>query len=205
MYIYDIGANAGKFAEAALQKYPDAHVVMVEPNEHLVKLLITKFQNKAVTIIERVVSKTSDIEVDFYLSNADTISTASTEWITNSRFTGKYNWNRTIKKTITIDKILEKFPSPQIIKIDVEGYEFEAIQGLTKKQNKICFEWAEEQEHNVRSVVEYLENLGYAEFGFINGDDHLVEPTMWMTRQECLNQMNMKPQRKEKWGMIWAK
>jgi FkbM family methyltransferase len=204
MYIYDIGANVGKFAEVAFQLYPEAHVVMVEPNERIAQYLATKFRNKAATVIERVVSKVSDVEVDFYISNADTISTASTEWVTNSRFTGKYNWQRTIKKTITIDKILEKFPSPQIIKIDVEGYEFEAIQGLTKKQNKICFEWAEEQEHNVRSVVEYLENLGYDQFGFIHGDEYLVEPKTWLTGQECLKQMDMKPERKETWGMVWS-
>lgn len=205
MYIYDIGSNIGKFADASFNLYPQAHVVMVEANQQLADYLSFKYSDKNATIINKAVSSISDVEIDFYISNANTISTASTEWITNSRFTNKYTWNNVVKKTtISIDKLLEEYPNPEIIKIDVEGYEFEVIKGLTKKQKKICFEWAEEQETNIRNTCDYLEKLGYEKFGFIHGDEYLVEPTSWTNKETCLKEMSMIPERKEKWGMLWV-
>ena len=205
MYIYDIGANTGEFTKAALNAYPQAHIVMVEANDALVSNLVAKFQNQSVTTINKAIAKVSDVDIDFYISNVDVLSTSSIDFITNSRFAGKYSWSRVVKKTITIDKLLETYPSPEIIKIDVEGYEFEAIQGLTKKQNKICFEWTEEQEDNIQKTLNYLESLGYAQFGFIYQDSHLVEPDIWTTKQDCLKSMDMIPSRQEKWGMIWVR
>lgn len=206
MYIYDIGGNVGKFTEVALSLYPNAHVVIVEANDGLISHLSSKFSGKNVTIINKAMSNIENVEIDFYLSNADTISTASTEWITNSRFTGTYNWNRVLKKkTITLDKLLEAYPEPDIIKIDVEGYELEVIKGLTTKQKKLCFEWAEEQSKNIIATCDYLENLGYLEFGFIEADEYLQEPSEWLDKTSCIRKMNMVPERKLKWGMIWVK
>ena len=48
------------------------------------------------------------------------------------------------KATITIDKLIQEYGTPELIKIDVEGGEFECLSSLTQKVNNICFEWASE-------------------------------------------------------------
>lgn len=206
MLIYDIGANIGKFSIACFSKYAECKIVAVEANDSLCERLSNEFKNYNFELINKAISNIDDLEIDFYISNADTISTVSVDWIENSRFTEKYIWNNPIKKkTITIDSLLLRFPNPDIIKIDVEGYELEAISGLTKKQNKICFEWAEEQHDNIIKIFQHLENIGYEEFGHIEGDEYLLEPEVWTNKAKCIERMNIIPDRKQKWGMVWAK
>jgi len=143
--------------------------------------------------------------VNFYISDIDTISTASTEWIDGSRFSNKYKWNKIIQKeTLNLDTMISRYGQPDLIKIDVEGYELNVIQGLSKKQSDICFEWAEEEYDKLNCIIKYLEFLGYYNFGFTYGDDHLTKPEQYSCCNKCLIHNNIVPKRKEKWGMIWA-
>ena len=60
-----------------------------------------------------------------------------------SRF---YNtkYKEIICKKTTIDKLIEKYGKPNLIKIDVEGGEYSCILSLTQKVDLLCFEWASE-------------------------------------------------------------
>jgi FkbM family methyltransferase len=204
--IYDIGANIGNFAEKCFINYPNACIIMVEPNDDLAETLKKKFKDKNVYILNDVVSNINDFEIDFFISYENTISTVSKDWMNNSRFSDRNYWTKVIKKkTITIDSMIDKFNPPDLIKIDTEGHELYAIKGLTSKQKKICFEWAEEQYENIIQTFNHLENLGYRDFGFIYGDDYLLEPEYWTNKKECIKTMDMIPYRKDKWGMCWVK
>ena len=97
------------------------------------------------------------------------------------------------------------YGNPDLIKIDVEGYEFQALQGLTKKNNKLCFEWAEEVKESTIQCCNYLKVIGYKKFGYILGDEHLKEPEEWFDADKLIQKMNMQPSRKVEWGMVWAK
>ena len=54
----------------------------------------------------------------------------------------EYNWDtvRQIEIT-TLDKLIEQHGKPVFIKIDVEGYELEVLNGLSKQIKMICFEY----------------------------------------------------------------
>ena len=205
--IFDIGANVGNFTEACLNKIPDSKIIAVEPNNFLIEHLRKRFKLNSVQILNFLVSNQTDIFVPFYENKtADTISTASTDWIYNSRFSHNSQWLPPIdKQTITIDKMISLYGIPDLIKIDVEGYELQVLRGLTRKVNKLCFEWAEEGKESIVESCSYLENLGYQDFGYILGDDYLREPTRWVSKTELLKIMNMQPERKSAWGMIWVR
>jgi len=205
--IFDIGANRGLFTDKCISKYTDVKVIAIEPNPVLFNFLWEKYKNNHnVIVLNNIVAKNSDEYIDFYISNADTISTASKDWITSSRFTNNYNWGQPIKViSVNLDKLINDFGNPKLIKIDVEGYEYEVISGLTKKTNEICFEWAEEQYEKINKTCDYLMSLGYNEFGYIEGDEHLLNPNVYTIWGKCEIHKNINPNRKEKWGMIWVK
>lgn len=206
MLIFDIGANRGLFSDACLEKHKDCKIVLIEANPNLIEILKQKYKNQSnIIILNNIADKNSYTEIDFYISNADTISTASLDWINKSRFANNYIWQAPIKIiSISLDKLIEMHGSPDLIKIDVEGYEFEVIQGLNKKQKKICFEWTEEEYIKINLICQHLEKLGYYKFGYIFGDQPLSEPNLYTSWNECSLHQVIDSKRKEKWGMIWV-
>jgi len=205
--IFDIGANRGLFTDKCLNNYPNIKIILIEPNPSLFNFLREKYKtNTNIIVLNYIVSQNFDEVIDFHISNADTISTASKDWINSSRFTNHYKWNQTIQVLSTnLDKLINDYGEPNLIKIDVEGYEYEVISGLSKKTNEICFEWAEEQYEKINKTCNYLITLGYNDFGYIEGDEYLVKPTIYTSWADSQIHKNIDPNRKEKWGMIWVK
>ncbi len=170
-----------------------------------------RFISKNVAILNNLVSSKSGKTIDFYIEESEltgTTSTASLDWINNSRFSGSCRWGRPVKvESITIDDLIKRFGEPFHIKIDVEGYELEVLKGLTKKTCMISFEWAEEQKKNIIESVKYLKRLGYNSFNWLSGSDsYKYRPGSFMTADDFifLLEMVLNPGRKEKWGMIYC-
>lgn len=138
--VFDVGANLGNRVQPLLNI--GARVVAVEPQRQCYKSLRYIFGNKIELVTMGLGSK-EEIK-DFYIANAHTISSFSTEWIESvkrGRFKN-YTWAKPIKVQITtLDRLIKKYGTPKFIKIDVEGYELEVLKGLTHAINIISFEY----------------------------------------------------------------
>jgi len=204
--VFDVGSNVGTTVEFFSQKANK--VIGFEPNPRLVEILRRRFNNRNVIIDSRGLSNEIG-EKKFRIANADTISTFSEDWVNNSRFTGGYSWNEgIIVETTTLDSVIKQYGTPDYIKIDVEGYEFEVLTSLTKllENTIISFEWAEEQKNKIDHTIKYLFNLGYKKFSYTEADKILIDTEIdWRTIDNLNLIENLDDQRKDKWGMIYVK
>lgn len=205
MLVFDIGANRGKYTDALLGKYDN--FVLVEPNLKLCDELKIKYQNnpKNITILNNIVSTTDTI---FYECTSDTISTCDIEWIKNSRFANHgASWKPLNIPSITIDSMIEKYGIPTILKIDVEGYEWNVIQTLSSSVPRIEFEWAEEKKDELYKTIEYLHNkLGYNKF-FIKDNDipYDYTPSSYNNYEDSIRIIDrLNESRKKLWGMVYV-
>ena len=230
--IFDIGYNEGHFTKACNEKMPDCKIVGVEANKFLLPELENKnFKN--LTLINYLVSNTDGESKKLWIDpRQNGISTASDKFKKYSRFAkgSKYikdsvsNWTSSIEvKTITLDKMIKDYGSPDIIKVDVEGYEFEVLSGLTKKASKICFECHEEEGEKIDNCINHLNSLGYQEYGFIGyldegdiyksmtfssiGDPYLVEPKKYVKWEILKKELyeSFDENRRVNYGMMWCK
>ena len=230
--IFDIGFNVGEFTQTCFNKYKDCNVIAVEANPTLANNVSPHFfTNYNFTLHNNLVSDKEGENIDFYVSPiASGVSTASTEFMQNSRFTkGSKNlpensitWNEPIKiQSITIDSMIERYGMPDLIKIDVEGYEYNVLSGLTQKANDICFEWHEEESESLYKILQHLQNIGYTQFGVIGwfdegdifpkatfsdkGDPYLEYPKNFYTFEDLELDKLINPERRVNYGMFFAK
>jgi len=204
--IFDIGANDGSSALKFITK--SKKVVCFEPNPQLADSLTSTFINQPVIVDNRGVSYKNGKQI-FKIANANTISTFSEDWISNSRFSNGYEWSQHVEvDTITLDSIIEEYGIPDYIKIDTEGYEYEILTSFTKllPNTLFSFEWAEEQKLKIESTINYLNNLGYNMFGYTICDEILYDDQVeWKEFNKFDLLESLIPERKEKWGMIYFK
>ncbi len=204
--LFDIGANEGKYTDANMKNFNKC--ILVEANPVLAENLREKYRtNTSIYIVEAIASNKEN-EV-FYISNANQISTSDPEWIQKSRFSNNYTWSPVEGiKTISVDTLIQQFGEPTLLKIDVEGYEYNVLQSLSKKVNMLCFEWAEEKKKEILLSLEYLHTHNYTKFHIQIEDkyDYSVKEGDWLNYTTIYNTMNTScdVNRKDSWGMIWA-
>ena len=155
---FDVGANVGNRILPLLKL--GAKVVAVEPQDGCCKILKHKF-GKNIEIVTKGLGERDCIK-NFHISNANTISSFSDEWINlvkKHRFK-EYTWNKVIKlEMTTLNRLIEKYGMPKFIKIDVEGYELDVLKGLTIPVEIISFEYTVPEQINKVTQVSQLVKL----------------------------------------------
>lgn len=185
--VFDVGANVGNRTKPLLNL--GAKVIAVEPQKECIEILQRKF-GASITIVPFGLGEEEGMQ-DFYISNANPISSFSSEWIEslkNGRFKG-YTWAKPIKiKMTTLDKLIAGYGLPKFIKIDVEGYELEVLKGLTQAVEIISFEYTvPEHTHNVIDCIKQIERFNpEIECNFSVGETMELSSDAWQSVAEFI-------------------
>jgi FkbM family methyltransferase len=165
--VFDIGSHVGDRVGAFRRL--GARVVAVEPQPALARTLWLLYgRSRAVTIEEAAVGRCpGTVALKLNIDNP-TVSTASESFIAAAHGAPGWEgqrWARTIEVPVTtLDALIERHGQPRFIKIDVEGYEAEALAGLSRPVAALSFEFTTIQRDVACACVERCAAIGYTGF-----------------------------------------
>jgi FkbM family methyltransferase len=202
---FDIGANIGNWALENINNCDK--IISIEASPVTFNKLINNCNNNKITLLNYAVCNNSRNDIIFYQAQWDVLSTINKSWLTSetSRFY-KHPYTEITCKTIGIDNLIETYGLPELIKIDVEGGEYECISSLTQKIDLLCFEWASETNEITIKCIDYLFVLGFTQYYIQNEDNYIFRPQhndFYDITTVKTKLSNTIP--KQDWGMIWCK
>lgn len=203
---FDVGANSGNKTEEML-KY-GAKVVCLEPQTKPFEQLNNRFKDNNKTILIKKAVSDFVGESEIFVSNANTLSTMSSEFIEKTsslRFKG-VGWTGKEKvETITLDELIKEYGCPQFCKIDVEGYELHVLKGLNYKIPFISLEFVPELKNNTFSCLEILSSLFDCEFNYSEGESMIFSFEKWLSKEEMVDFLLTKNDFEVSFGDVYIK
>ena len=206
--VFDVGANVGSRSKLFLNL--GAKVVAFEPQPELCEHLTQHLKlHKRFTLMPIGLSSYPSV-VKLRISDAHVLSSMSNRWIESTTQSGRfssYNWDKSIDvKVDTLDNMLTKFGVPKFIKIDVEGYEFEVLVGLSHPVKYLSLEFTSEDIDNFKKCLLRINEIGNYIFQFSEGETLSFTINQWMEGDALLESLESKIEKQPLlWGDIYCR
>jgi FkbM family methyltransferase len=148
------------------------------------------FYGRSVDVAIEAVAVGCSVGTTTMLINADnpTVSTASREFVSAARDAPGWEtqrWTKAVTVPVTtLDALIGKYGAPAFIKIDVEGFEEEALQGLTHAVKALSFEFTTIQRDVALACIERCITLGYRRFNAALGESQAFVNADWVGGEE---------------------
>jgi FkbM family methyltransferase len=165
--IVDLGAHMGEFSEEISKMYSPEKIIMVEPHPELYRQLPQNMKS-----INAAITPDGE-DVVFHISKRKDACSIFKEV---SGYFGKITDSFAVPG-ITLRSIIDDLDRVDLLKIDIEGAEFDLLQSFTDFEfnmidqitvefhNCLNHEWQEKTEN----CIEHLQKLGYS---FLEGESH---------------------------------
>ena len=189
---FDIGANMGNRTRIFLTL--GARVVAVEPQEQCMNFLIKHFGNDPrVVLVQKALGERPG-QAEMMISDENTLSSLSHEWIQKVTESGRFGdsaWRkRKTVQMITLDNLILQNGTPSFMKIDVEGYEYPVVKGLTAPSGVLSLEFTPEFMDAIHHCIEHLSRLGKIQLNYAVGETMALALSTWATPEEMMDILN---------------
>ncbi len=182
---FDIGAHVGNRIRVFLAL--GARVVAVEPQPQMMQWLRWLYgRHRRVTLVEAAVGAQTGMATLYVSQRTPTVSTLSVNWITavqQDPAFAQIRWETAVSvPVLTLDELIARFGRPTFCKLDIEGYEAEALRGLSQPLSALSFEHIPAAASLTAACVTRLAELGTYQFNYAPGESQRL---LWPTWQSA--------------------
>ncbi len=180
---FDVGANLGNRIEIFLAL--GAKVIAVEPQESCLRYLRLKYKNPAqVLLIPKGLDEKAG-EREMLIADESAVSSMAQGWVNEKEAQGLYRWERKITVQVTtLDTLIDTYGLPKFCKIDVEGFEYQVLKGLSRPVPALSFEYHADVLSPALSCIEWLTHIAAYEFNYSAGETMVLALEQWVSPQE---------------------
>jgi FkbM family methyltransferase len=194
--VFDIGSHVGD--RIAAFRRLGARVIACEPNPSLVPTLRRLYGHDDKVTLEPVAVGASPGEIEMRINTDNpTVSTASADFVKASQGAAGWegqNWDRSVTVPITtLDALIARHGLPAFIKIDVEGFEAEALAGLTQPVPALSFEFTTIQRDVARTCVARCQTLKYVRYNAALGESQALVHDEWQDAESIVRWLDGLP------------
>jgi FkbM family methyltransferase len=185
--IIDVGTRDGDDAEFLRQQLGGKYIYAIDANPIAVEATMDRYPEFEVfeTAISNYNGTTSFVQIV-----SDRIDEAGSSSIENYSFFEGATYNTIDVNVIRMDKFIEEFVSQDIIdfiKVDIEGYTYEFLEGLGKEINKVkmlhleteTFDRQEGHKNN-NEVLNFMTNAGFLLAGVTYEWGPRIQDQVWI-------------------------
>lgn len=144
--VFDVGANCG--GNADIFRRFAKRVVCVEPDRGAVRILEQRFHHRSnVIIVAKAIGDRAGLADFFVEKTGSPFNTLSSKWkealesVEETRFVHQLQFRESYPVSMTtLDILIRDYGMPDYIKLDVEGFELNALRGLSAPVRFVSFE-----------------------------------------------------------------
>ena len=193
---FDIGAHAGNRVRVFRQI--GARVVAVEPQPDFVALLRLLYGRDSDVTIEASGVAAEMGQGELHLSSrTPTVSTFAASWMSDVQADRRFrriHWDSVISvPLITLDKLIARHGEPQFCKIDIEGFEYEALTGLNHPIPALSFEYIPVAMARAVACIERTSALGEYRYRHSRVETHRWAVSTWLAPNAMIKILSAMP------------
>lgn len=205
---FDIGAHLGNRTRAWLAL--GARVVAVEPQPACLRLLRRWYGgHPGVTLLDQALAARPGVQTLLVSERTPTVTTLARGWSEHLRRNvdsfAAVTWDREIQvNATTLDELIRRYGEPAFCKIDIEGFEAEALRGLSRPLPALSFEYLPGAREAGLACVERLEALGRYRYNWSPGERLRLHGDAWLDAAGIIDLLGALPAQADS-GDVYAR